>query len=218
MVFGGSPAIFDMRAGTTPLGAIESVMLNAGHAQIGKRLGLPTHAYLGLSDAKSPDAQAGLESAIGIVLAAVSGVNVVSGAGMLDFESCQSLEKLVIDNDICGMAYRLLDGIVRRDTPMALDILREVGHESGFLGLPHTRDWYRREQFFPNIIDRGNVDQWSEAGKPTLANRSSRRVRNLLGGSGPVPVLAGESRSALQQIMLAHARVSGMSDLPTLGH
>ena len=213
VVFGGSPAIFDMRSGSTPLGAIESVMLNAGHVQIGKRLGLPTHAYLGLSDAKSSDAQAGLESAVGTFIAALSGINVASGGGMLDFESCQSLEKLTIDNDICGMAYRFLEGIVQRSAPMALDLLSEVGHESNFLGLSHTREWYRREQFFPAIIDRGNVDQWRRAGKPTLADRSSLRVSELL-GDGPTPVITEEAQREMQGIMLTHARKAGMEHLP----
>jgi trimethylamine--corrinoid protein Co-methyltransferase len=213
VVFGGSPAIFDMRSGNTPLGAVETVMLNAGHAQIGKRLGLPTHAYMGLSDAKSPDAQAGLESAIGTVLAGLTGVNVVSGAGMLDFESCQSLEKMVVDHDICGMVYRLLEGVLPRNAPMALDLLREVGHQSEFLNLPHTLEWYRREQHFPALLDRGNYDQWVDAGKPSLLHRASARVNELIAGE-PLPVLPELHRLELRKIMIDHAKSSGIDHLP----
>ena len=50
IVWGGAPAIFDMRKGSTPLGAIETAMIDAAYAQVGKSLGLPTHAYLGASD------------------------------------------------------------------------------------------------------------------------------------------------------------------------
>lgn len=216
VVFGGSPAIFDMRSGNTPLGAIESMMLNAGHAQIGKRLGLPTHAYMGLSDAKSPDAQAGLESATGAMLAALTGINVVSGAGMMDFESCQSLEKMVIDNDICGMAYRLLDGVVPRTSPLALDMLAEVGHQSDFLALPQTRQWYRSEQHFPEILDRGNAEQWKDSGKPSLAQRAALRVPELLGDSPP-RVIDERLHQELTRIMLGHARGAGVERLPEFG-
>ena len=59
IVWGGAPAIFDMRKGTTPMGAIETAMIDASYAQVGKSLGLPTHTYLGASDAKLVDAQAG---------------------------------------------------------------------------------------------------------------------------------------------------------------
>ena len=65
VIYGGSPAAFDMRKGTTPMGAIETMMIDAAYSQIGKYYGLPTHAYMGLSDAKILDSQAGLESCSG---------------------------------------------------------------------------------------------------------------------------------------------------------
>ncbi len=65
IVYGGAPAIFDMRKGTTPLAAVESSMIEMAYAQIGKSFGLPVHGYLALSDAKLPDYQAGFETAMG---------------------------------------------------------------------------------------------------------------------------------------------------------
>src|SRR5512147_2139212 len=62
IVWGGAPAIFDMRKGGTPMGAIETAMLDAGYAQVGKSLGMPTHGYLCATDTKLVDTQAGLES------------------------------------------------------------------------------------------------------------------------------------------------------------
>ena len=62
---------------------------------------MPTQSYIALSDAKQLDAQAGLEAGMGALMAALSGINSISGPGMLDFESCLSLEKLVVDNEIC---------------------------------------------------------------------------------------------------------------------
>jgi trimethylamine--corrinoid protein Co-methyltransferase len=120
---------------------------------------------------------------------------------------------LTIDNDICGMAYRLLEGVAQRNSPMALDLLTEVGHQSAFLGLSHTREWYRSEQYFPAVLDRGNVDQWLAAGKPTLATRSAWRVSELL-KEGPVPVIGEEKQRELRRIMLAHAHKAGMVQLP----
>ena len=97
IVWGGAPAIFDMRSGATPMGAIETAMIDAAYAQVGKSLGLPTHCYLCASDGKLVDAQAGLESGMTALVGALAGVNMISGAGMLDFLVCQSAEKLVID-------------------------------------------------------------------------------------------------------------------------
>lgn len=214
-IFGGSPASFDMRTGTPPMGAMETMMLDAAYTQIGKILGLPTHAYMGLSDSKSVDAQAGLESGIGAILAALAGVNVVSGGGMMDFESCQSLEKLVIDNEICGMAYRLLNGITQREDPMALPLLSELAEGIDFFTHPHTLKWLRVEHSFPRLMDRGNYQQWASAGKPTLADHASAQVQHLLSAADD-PLLDEDVRDELGQIMQSHARRFGMEELPLL--
>ncbi|MEE9464748.1 MAG: trimethylamine methyltransferase family protein, partial [Candidatus Neomarinimicrobiota bacterium] len=61
MLYGGSPAIFDVRYETTPMGAVETMMIDCAYNEIGKHLGMPTQAYISLSDAKQLDAQAGME-------------------------------------------------------------------------------------------------------------------------------------------------------------
>ena len=126
IIFGGSPAAFDMRKGTTPMGAVETMMINAAYNQIGKHLELPTHAYMGLSDAKIVDGQAGLETGMGALTAALAGANFISGPGMLNFESCQSLEKLVLDNEICGMALRMVRGIEARGDRLGGDLYGHI--------------------------------------------------------------------------------------------
>src|SRR3989441_11808224 len=113
VVYGGAPCLMDMRAGQTPFGSLETYMIDCAYAQIGKTFGFPIHSYMGLSDSKLVDAQAGYETGMGVMLAALAGVNIVSGVGILDFITCQSLEKLVIDTELCGMAYSLIDGITR---------------------------------------------------------------------------------------------------------
>jgi len=140
VLYGGSPAVFDVRYETTPMGAVETEMIDCAYNEIGKHLHIPTQAYISLSDAKQLDAQAGLESSMGAVLAALSGINNISGPGMLDFESCLSLEKLVLDNDICGMALRLLRGIEpKEDFPSVPRFLRSIertGQDGNKKGVP----------------------------------------------------------------------------------
>jgi trimethylamine--corrinoid protein Co-methyltransferase len=213
VIYGGSPAGFDLRMGTPPMGAIETMMIDAAYAQIGKHLGLPTHAYMGLSDAKTVDAQAGLESGIGAVLAALAGVNVVSGGGMMDFESTQSLEKLIIDNDICGMAYRLIAGIQQRDEPMALQLFADYLKGEEFITHPHTLKWYRTELTYPKIFDRGNYQQWENAGKPTLAERARKQVEKIL-AQKDTPILNDGVRTELGNIMGSYAKKFGLEKLP----
>lgn len=213
VIFGGSPASFDMRTGAPPMGAMETMMIDCAYVQVGKRLELPTHAYMGLSDAKVLDAQAGLESGMGALLAALAGVNVVSGPGMLDYESTQSLEKLVIDDEICGMALRMIEGITPRETPMAIHLFQEMGAHPDFLTHPHTLRWLREEHRFPKILERRNYQQWEEGGKLSVGDRASREVDRILGGEA-VPVVAGDVAEEMTSVMLTYLRACGAEGFP----
>jgi trimethylamine---corrinoid protein Co-methyltransferase len=196
IIWGGSPAAFDMRQGTTPMGAVETMMIDAAYAEVGRFLDLPTHAYMACSDAKTPDWQGGMETGFGALMAALSGINMVSGPGMLDFESCQSLEKLVLDNEACAMALRAVRGIERREEVMALDVIREGIAAEQFLNLDHTRQWFRKEHHFPGpVIDRAVGDVWAAQGKKTAVARANDEVARLLAGEGAPPLdddVAGE--------------------------
>ncbi len=215
VIFGGSPSSFDMRKGTTPMGAIETMMIDSAYAQVAKHLNLPSHAYMGLSDSKLNDSQSGFETGMGAVLAALSGINVISGPGMMNFESCQSLEKLVIDNEICRMAYRLIEGISQREEPIAISLFEDFSAETQFLSMPHTRKWYRKEHTFPAVIDRDTYDAWVSLGKKSMADRASEEVEKLLQENPPV-LLEENLQKELYKIMLADAQENGVSALPEL--
>ncbi len=216
IVWGGSPAAFDMREGTPPMGAVGTWMIDCAYTQVGKALNMPTHAYLGMSDAKLVDAQCGLESAGGTLLAALAGVNMVSGAGMMDFESCQSFEKLVIDAEIIGMAKRLLAGIEARDEPIALTLIRNMGHRAEHLTEPHTLKWFREELYIPsNIIDRSSFDGWQKKGAMSTRQRATERVGNLLRTYQRSPI-SDDLRTELRLITTRAAQNAGMEELPPL--
>jgi len=214
VLYGGSPAIFDVRHETTPMAAIETLMLDCAYCEIGKHLGLPTQAYIGMSDSKALDAQAGLESGIGVILAVLAGINNVSGPGMLEFENCQSLEKLVLDNELCGMAFRLAAGIeVREDFP-ARPLFQELLKERHLLIADHTRRWLKTEIHFPGpVIDRSRRQRWQQQGSPSLLDRAHQQVRRLVANSPP-PAISAEVRQELIARMAAEARRCGMDQLP----
>jgi len=215
VIFGGSPSSFDMRKGTTPMGAVETMMIDSAYAQIAKYLNLPSHAYMGLSDAKINDSQAGLETGIGAVLAALSGINVISGPGMLNFESCQSLEKLVIDNEICRMAYRLIRGISLREIPIVQDLFENLSQDTEFLTKDHTRKWYQQEHAYPLIIDRDTYDSWTALGKKSLDTRASEEVTKLL-SENPPNLVDTDIKKDLENVMMADAKANDVPEIPKI--
>ena len=216
IVFGGSPSAFDMRHGTTPMGAVETMMVDVGYAQVGKHLGLPTHAYMGLADAKGVDYQSGLESGLGAVLAALAGINVVSGPGMLDFESCQSLEKLVLDNEACGMALRLVRGVSHGSASVAVDLLRQLVEAGSLLGHRHTRANFRAELLIPGpAIDRASYGDWEKAGSRDAKAAAASEVQRILAGGNPAPV-SDDLRRELDGLIRTEATRLGVESLPAI--
>ncbi|HYM76505.1 MAG TPA: trimethylamine methyltransferase family protein [Candidatus Dormibacteraeota bacterium] len=212
IVWGGAPAIFDMRTGKTPMGAIETAMLDLACSQVGKYLGLPTHAYLVAGDGRVIDAQVEMESGISAVLGALAGINMISGAGMLDFLACQSIEKLVIDAEAIASAQRLIEGIQPRGDSLAVAMFAQTGLQGDFLKLKETRALFRKEQHFPSaIIDRGLSAQ--DGTDPGILQRARQRVEELLSTYERHP-LSPDCEQELIAFARREAKPSGLEGLP----
>jgi trimethylamine--corrinoid protein Co-methyltransferase len=214
VIYGGSPTTFDMRYLTARLGAIETIMMGCAYAQMAKYYGLPTHMYLGLSDTKIVDAQAGFESGLGITLGALAGVNMMSGPGMLDFENCQSFEKLVIDDTICGMALRLVKGIDVNDQTLAVDAIRRVGVGGHYLADKHTMEWFKKELLIPSdLVDRQNLNAWKKLGSKDTVQRARDIVQRILKDHKPDPLPADIEKN-LDDVARKIMRKHGVDKLP----
>jgi trimethylamine--corrinoid protein Co-methyltransferase len=201
ILYGGSPGIFDMRSMAASVSALEAQMICCAYAEVGKHLGLPTQAYIGMSDSKCLDAQAGFESGTGLYLAALAGINSVSGPGMLYFESCQSLEKLVVDAELCAMARRLIAGMeVREDFPSD-DLFGQLLRDKNLLTADHTLKYFRLEHHVPGpVIDRTQVrgDAEQQVG---LCERAHAEVERHLSDYEPPEVLPAEQIRELEKVM-----------------
>lgn len=214
IVWGGAPTIVDMRTGSTPMGAIETAMIDAAYAQVGRSLGLPTHAYLGATDAKVVDYQGGLESGVTAVVGALAGIDLISGAGMVDFLLAQSPEKLVLDADAIGMAQRLVRGIGTPTTSLAVASFAAAGADGRFLELEETRKLFRGEQFLPSrVVDRASRRAWADAGALDAFARARVRADELVAAHA-LPVLADGLGSALAERVRAAGSPFELGSLP----
>ncbi len=216
IVWGGAPAIFDMHKGGTPFGAIETAMLNAACAQVGKALNLPTHGYLGASDSKVIDAQSGMESSTTALIGALSGINMISGAGMLDFLACQSPEKLVLDAEAISGAKRLLNGITDMQGDVLTTFYTGFDFKSDFLKQRITRDLFFSEQSLPTeVIDRDSLRGWQSSGKLDAFQRAKVRTHQLLQDYRR-PVLDKKQEIELNKLVLSLANKTDLKQLPVV--
>jgi trimethylamine--corrinoid protein Co-methyltransferase len=181
VLFGGAPATFHMKAASAPMAAIEAQHLNVGYVAIAKSLGLPTQAYMALSDGKFLDAQAGAETMTSAMLAALAGVNSVSGPGMLDFVLTFSLPKLVFDNEVCGQVLHFVREIrVLEDLPAA-DLVSYLRQNLHLITAPHTLKYWPQELYLTDpVIDRENRENWATAGSKDLYQRACEQVDRRL--------------------------------------
>jgi trimethylamine:corrinoid methyltransferase-like protein len=218
IVWGGAAAIFDMRKGATPMGAVETAMLDCSYAQVAKSLQMPTHTYLGATDSKLVDAQAGLESGITAMVGALSGINMISGSGMLDFLACHSAEKLVVDAEGIAMAKRMVMGVRQHTETLATGFYDEkINFKGGdFLKQKITLKLFREEQHLPSsIIDRDSTRAWKAAGSLDAFGRAKVRVNELL-ASYQRPKLDPAQENRLHAYMLDLSQKAGLEQLPIL--
>jgi trimethylamine---corrinoid protein Co-methyltransferase len=201
-----------MRSGRTPMGAIETAMLDLACSQVGKYIGLPTHAYLVAGDGRVNDAQVEMESGISAVLGALGGINMISGAGMLDFLACHSIEKLVIDAEAIASAQRLIEGIQPRGLSLAIDMFAQTGLQGDFLKLKETRALFRKEQHFPSaVIDRGLPPP--DGTGPDVLQRARHRVDELIAAYERHP-LPDDAEQELIAFARREAKPTGLEGLP----
>jgi trimethylamine--corrinoid protein Co-methyltransferase len=180
-------------------------MLDVGCAEVGKYLGLPTHAYMVAGDGRCVDAQVEMESGMSALLGALAGINMISGAGMLDFLACHSIEKLVIDAEMIASAQRLIAGIEPRGESLAVEMFAQTGLTGDFLKLKETRSLFRKEQHFPSsIIDRGPAVL--DGSDPTVLERAHQRVEELAAACERRPLPADR-----EEEMIAFAERGGQN-------
>jgi trimethylamine---corrinoid protein Co-methyltransferase len=216
IVWGGAACIFDMKKGATPMGAVETAMLDCSYAQVAKSLNMPTHTYLGATDSKLVDAQAGLESGITAMIGALSGINMISGSGMLDFLSCHSAEKLVIDAEGIAMAKRMIEGVKLHTETLATGFYDDnINFKGGdFLKQRITMQLFRKEQHLPsNVIDRASMRDWKESGSLDTYGRAKLMVTKLL-ESYIKPTIDPAKEKELHAFMVDLAKKAGMDTLP----
>jgi trimethylamine--corrinoid protein Co-methyltransferase len=167
--------------------AVESLRLDLAYVAVAKSLGLPTQAYMAFSDSKFTDAQAGAETFSSAILAALAGINSVSGPGMLDYLLVFSLEKLVFDNEVCGQALHFVRPVERAGDLPVMDLARQLMAEGHLLTSPHTLERWQEEMHLPGMIyDRINRDAWFKAGAWELPRRAKDEVHRRLAGYEPV--------------------------------
>jgi trimethylamine--corrinoid protein Co-methyltransferase len=193
-------AIMDMATGLTAIAAPEMSVGLAAQAEVARRFGLPTWGLAGCTDAKVVDAQAGAESAFGILAQGLAGLNLIHDVGYMDNAMVCSVAQLLLGNEIIGMTKRFLRPFAVDAEAIGREVIAAVGPGGNFIEQKHTFDHFRRELYRPKLFTRQHTTAWLKEGSKDAARRIEEEIRRIEAGHRPAP-LADPVRSALERIV-----------------
>jgi trimethylamine--corrinoid protein Co-methyltransferase len=185
VLYGTVSTIANMRLGTVALGAVETGLITAASAQLARHYGVPCRSVGGVTESKLEDVQAGLERAVTLLPAVLSGVNFITCGGTLDSTMLESHLLLALDDEICGMMLRMAEGIAVTNDTIAMDVIRQVNFAGNYLIEQHTRRRFRQEHYIPRLLVREGYQVWENEGGKTVLDRARERVREILDAHQP---------------------------------
>ncbi len=200
VIAGGCFTIDDVANETFPIGAPEVSLLGAGLSAVLGYLNIPCFGFGGATDAKISDAQMGLESTFSLLHAGLSGTNVISGAGQMETGEYGSAFLLVMASEVMGMTRRIMKGVAMDEDRLARGVIDDVQPGGHYLGSPHTRYYFKKEQFWPKLMNRARIDDWTAAGAKTLGQRTMEMTKSILAMAEP-EALPAETVAALKDIV-----------------
>lgn len=181
VVYGSASSITEMRNGSLSIGSPEGAWIIAAAVQIAHSYGLPCRAGGCLTDSKILDAQAAYESMMNLQTAALAGVDfVLHAAGILESYMSFSMEKFMVDDEICSMVRRIIRKTELNEEALAVQLIHEVGPGGQFLTTDHTYQNFRKEFWQPNLSNRETYDQWRLNESLPLITRAEKRVQEVI--------------------------------------
>ena len=178
--FGGICHAFDMRTTQMIFSGPEQAIFGVAMTQMGKHYGLPVYINVGLTDSKRPDAQAGFESGITLMLGAAAGADIFGHMGISGVDQASSLDILVLQHEVISYVESVMRAIDFSDDAFGFDVTAEVGSGGTFIDQPHTAEHFRNELWFPTLCDRDYYQAWLDAGAPDMEKRCRERKEHLL--------------------------------------
>jgi len=186
--YGGICHAFDMRTTQLIFAGPEQAIFGVAMTQMGKHYGLPVYINVGMTDSKRPDSQAGLEAGITLALGAAAGADIFGHMGISGVDQASSLDMLVFQNELISYVESAMREIDFSDDALGLSEIESVGPGGTFIDRDHTAAHFRRELWFPELLDRRYYQQWLDDGASTMEDRCRARKAEILATHHPEPI------------------------------
>jgi len=198
-VFGAGLHHMDMKSAQICYGGPEFQLTKAAVAQMGRWYGMPTWGYAGCSDAKTMDEQAAAEAMQSVLMAKLTGANLIHDVGYMESGLSTSFEMIVLTDELIAMTNRLMNGIEVTEETLMLDELHEAGPGGHFLNTEATMAHFR-DFWYPDLLSREIRETWEERGRLTLGDRLTEKVQTIISNHRPEPLKEGQ-KAGLEAIL-----------------
>ncbi len=194
----GTPTIYatlgtvaDMRSGAYTSGAIECGMLHMAFAQIARFYNVPAGGYVGLTNSKLNDAQAGYETGMSGIAGVLGGMDMFNIGGLIDALKTFDFAKAVIDDEMAQMMKRMKHGIHFSEDDLGLDLIKQIGPGGSFITAKHTTSRMKTEAVMTKIADRDARTIWEKKGATDTQAKAMKKAKDLM-NVNTAPLISAE--------------------------
>jgi trimethylamine--corrinoid protein Co-methyltransferase len=174
-------SIMDPPTGNIAWGSMETGLISAAHAQLARYYNIPSRGPGCVTESKCFDIQNGAERLMSLYCSAMAGINYITAAGTYESSLSEALELLVIDDELCSIVKRGIEGINVDENSLAIDQIREIAHTGkAYLMLKHTAKNTRNQIFVPELMDRERREKWVRNGSKDIIQRAGEKVEEIL--------------------------------------
>ncbi|MCP4182543.1 MAG: trimethylamine methyltransferase [Hyphomicrobiales bacterium] len=174
------PVFADMRDGAYAPGAIEIGMMNSAVCQMARFYNVPAGGYLGLTNSKVADAQAGYEKGMSPLMGALSGADFIVMGGLQDALMSFDFGQLMIDGEIAAMVKKVREGFGFSEESASVQEIKDTGPAGMFAANPATLERMHTATFMPDLADRNLREKWQQEGSSTIHQRAMNKALEIL--------------------------------------
>ncbi len=179
--YASTNTIMDPLTGNIAYGSMEMSLITIAAAQLAHFYNIPSKGSGALTESKCFDIQNGFERFMGLFCAVNAGHNYITCAGTYESSLSETLELLVIDDELAGIIKRGLEGIsVNKETIASDEIKKAMATKKNYLGTKHSVKNTRKEICVPKLVDRNRRGSWLKDGAKDIMIRAREKVDEIL--------------------------------------
>lgn len=172
-------AMMDMKTMIYPYGRPEMAMMNVIFAQLARHYKASFSGHAGLTDAKTPSVEAGVQKALTAIPTLLAGGSVGIDAGLLSIDEVFSPVQMVLDNEFIGALKHFTKDFAFDEEAMGLETILECGPGGNYMDRMHTAMNFRGNAWEAGIWSRTMFNTWWTEGKPSDCDKARDMIRNV---------------------------------------